>query len=192
MKYILGFVLLLSFFSSCNHKTESEVAEQIFKKLKSKEAGISMIINGREFYPAGSIFKGQVKITDQLISVMLIDTNESRLMIDLGGENWFKAFPVVREFKTGKSESASVKIGKMKDRIKMIGEGYMLVDGTLTLRELTNEKLIFSIKGNVGKYSDFQQPDKLYPVDGWIVYKEPDMHFENITAAEIIKNEKVK
>jgi len=90
------------------------------------------------------------------------------------------------------AEVASVKIGKMKDRIKMIGEGYMLVDGTLTLRELTNEKLVFSIKGDVGKYSDFQQPDKLYPVEGWIVYKKPDMHFENITEAEIIKNEKVK
>ncbi|MCF0064036.1 hypothetical protein MUK70_27540 [Dyadobacter chenwenxiniae] len=170
---------------SCSSKESSDrVADQLFESLKENQAKIVISIGGNNFYPQESIFSGQVLISDNLMSLTLTDQFEGKTIINLGGEKWYAAKPIKKAIGSEGPIETSIKMGKIVDKEKMIGEGYMLAEGEITATTFTKDKMVFRFKGKVGKYSDFQQPDKYIPAEGLIVYKKPSVSLGNITEKE--------
>lgn len=180
---------LLVFFTffvlSCSSKESSDqAADQVFESLKENEAKIVVTIAGKEFYPKESVFSGQALISDNMLSLTLTDQFEGKTIINLGGEKWYAAKPIKKTIGANGPIETSIKMGKIIDKEQMIGEGYMMAEGEITATEFSKDKMVFRIKGKVGKYSDFQQPDKYIPAEGFIVYKKPSVSLGNITEKE--------
>lgn len=180
------FVLTAYFLGSCqNNDSTKEKAEEIFKTLKNNEARILVKIGDKEFYSQESVFTGQILMSDNVMSMTLTDQFEGKTIINLGSEKWFSKKPVHELINDETQVSTNVKMGKIVDKEKMIGEGYMMAYGEITAVEFSKDKMVFKIMGKVGKYSDFQQPDKYLPAEGIIVYKKPAISLGNITENEV-------
>ncbi|SKB99705.1 hypothetical protein [Dyadobacter psychrophilus] len=174
---------------SCSSKDSSDqAADQLFQTLKENEAKIVITIGGKEFYPNESVFSGQALISDNMMNLTLTDQFEGKTIINLGGEKWYAAKPITKAITANGPVETSIKMGKIIDKQQMIGEGYMMAEGEITATEFTKDKMVFRIKGKVGKYSDFQQPDKYIPAEGFIVYKKPAVSFGNITEKEVFSS----
>ena len=183
-------LLFLAFFvSNCRSQDSSDqAADELFQTLKDNEAKIVMSIDGKEFYLKESVFTGQVLMSDNMMNVTLTDQFEGKTIINLGGEKWFAAKPITKAITANGAVETNIKMGKIVDKINMIGEGYMMAEGEITATAFTKDKMIFRIKGKVGKYSDFQQPDKYLPAEGFIVYKKPAVSLGNITEKEVFSS----
>ncbi|MCE7066354.1 hypothetical protein [Dyadobacter sp. CY326] len=184
---------LLLFFAlfvfSCSSKDSSDqAADQLFQSLKENEAKIVVTINGKAFYPKESVFSGQALLSDQIMSLTFTDQFGGKTMINLGGEKWYAGKPIKKVIGADGPIETSIKMGKIIDKINMIGEGYMMAEGEITATSFSKDKMVFRIKGKVGKYSDFQQPDKYIPAEGIIVYKKPKLSLGNITEKEIFSS----
>lgn len=183
------FLFLAFFVFSCNSKNSSEqAADQLFQTLKDNEAKIVVTIGGKEFYPKESIFSGQALISDNMMNVTLTDQFEGKTIINLGGEKWYASQPITKAIRANGPVETSIKMGKIIDKTQMIGEGYMMAEGEITATTFTKNKMVFRIKGKVGKYSDFEQPDKYIPAEGFIVYKKPAVSLGNITEKEVFSS----
>ncbi|WAC10220.1 hypothetical protein [Dyadobacter pollutisoli] len=165
-----------------------EKSEEIFRTLKNNEARILVRIGDKEFYSPESVFTGQILMSDNMMSMTLTDQFEGKTIINLGSKKWFSKKPVHELINAENQVSTNVKMGKIVDREKMIGEGYMMAYGEITAVEFLKDKMVFKIMGKVGKYSDFQQPDKYLPAEGIIVYKKPAVSFGNVTENEVFSS----
>lgn len=182
-RWLVLFIAVLIF--SCSSKESSDPkVDALFESLKENQAKIVITIDGKEFYPQESIFSGQVLISDNIMNLTLTDQFEGKTIINLGGEKWYAAKPIKKAIGSEGPIETSIKMGKIIDKEKMIGEGYMMAEGEITATTFTKDKMVFRIKGKVGKYSDFQQPDKYIPAEGFIVYKKPSVSLGNITEKE--------
>jgi hypothetical protein len=183
-------VILISFYSfTCEQKSNrNEQADKAFLSLKENQARIIISIDGKPFYADKSIFTGQVLLSDQMMSMTLTDQFEGRTIITIGGETWYLQKPVSKKIILDNPFNASVKMGKIIDKEKMIGEGYMMAEGEISAQEFSREKMVFAIKGKVGKYSDFQQPEKYVPVEGFIVYKKPAINMQGVLEKEVFSS----
>jgi hypothetical protein len=171
--------------SACQKQdSDDRIAESYFKSLKDNQARIIVTIGGKEFYESTSIFNGQILLTEGVLSMTLTSQFDGKTIINLVGEKWYAKTPVTEEISADQS-GTSLKIGKIVDRDKMIGEGYMMTKGEITATTFSKDKMIFRIQGQVGKYSDFQQPDRYLPFEGLIVYKKPAISFGDITEKEV-------
>jgi hypothetical protein len=177
---LMGFINL-----GCGQNNSSEeTINEIFNELKENQTKVIMRIEGKEFYPAESIFTGQMTLTEQMLSLVLVDQFEGRTMLNLGGEKWFHQ-PVIKDISTGNTFNAGLRLGKLIDKQNMIGEGYMMTDGTIEAISFARDRIVFKITGKVGKYSDFQQPEKYLAANGLIVCKMPTITWEGITENEV-------
>ena len=182
-------LLLVLFVLSCHSKESSDqAADALFQTLKENEAKIVMSIDGKEFYPKESVFLGQALMSDNMMNITLTDQFEGKTIINLGGEKWFASKPITKAITANGPVETSIKMGKIIDKTQMIGEGYMMAEGEITATEFTKDKIVFRIKGKVGKYSDFQQPDKYIPAEGFIVYRKPAVSLGNITEKEVFSS----
>ncbi|MCF2501633.1 hypothetical protein [Dyadobacter chenhuakuii] len=182
-------LFLALFVFNCNSKDSSDqAADVLFQTLKENEAKIVVTIGGKEFYPKESTFSGQALISDNMMNLTLTDQFEGKTIINLGGEKWYAAQPITKAITANGSVETSIKMGKIINKAQMIGEGYMMAEGEITATTFTKDKMVFRIKGKVGKYSDFQQPDKYIPAEGFIVYKKPAVSLGNITEKEVFSS----
>lgn len=179
-------ILALMVMTSACRKQDSDdrIADSYFQSLKDNQARFVVTIGGKEFYEPTSIFNGQVLLTKGVLSMTLTNQFDGKTIINLVGGKWYAKSPVTEEVSADQS-GTSLKIGKIVDRDKMIGEGYMMTKGEITATTFSKDKMIFKIRGQVGKYSDFQQPDHYLPFEGLIVYKKPAISFGDITEKEV-------
>ncbi|MEO6286179.1 MAG: hypothetical protein ABIN80_24475 [Dyadobacter sp.] len=186
-------LILIGFlnFGCSQNNASNERVEQIFKALKENEAKVIISFNGKEFYPAESVFKGQVTLSHQMLSLALTNQFEGKTMLSLGGEKWYAQNPIVKKVDLKDAFNASLKIGKLIDPKNMIGEGYMMTDGQIEAITFAKDQMVFKITGRVGKYSDFEQPDKYISAEGFIVYKMPAINWSNITEDEVFSSTKL-
>ena len=184
MKYFKIFCLFLAapFFTSC---ASSDGNDEIYQQLGDNQAKVVYKIDGKEFYPQESIFRGDVNASDKLLSITLIDQFDGRSIVSFGGDDWYLSIPSKKEVFSDDQVNAGVKMGKLIDKQKMIGEAFIMTDGAVTLEEFSKDKMILSIKGKVGKYSDFEQPTEFKKFDATIVYKKPVFNLLNITEEEL-------
>ena len=181
-KIIFCLFLTAPIFISCTSSGESDA---IYKQLGENQAKVIYKIDGKEFYPQESIFKGEVNASDKLLSITLIDQFDGRSIVSFGGDDWYLSIPSKKEVFSDDQVNAGVKMGKLVDKQKMIGEAFIMTDGAVTLEEFSKNKMILKIKGKVGKYSDFEQPTEFKTFDATIIYKKPVFNLLNITEEEL-------
>lgn len=186
LKIAVGLIFSL-FFSSCNPGTSEDV---VYNQLADKQAKAIYKVNNKEFYPSEGIFSAEINASDQLLSLTLVDQFDDRTIISFGGENWYVSMPVKKEVFADNQVNAGVKMGKLIDRQKMVGIGYVMSEGTVTLQEFSKDKVIVKIKGKVGKYSDFQEATEFFPMEGTVVCKKPTFQLMNITEEELFSAQK--
>lgn len=179
-------LFLLVVWAGCDTgRKSSEEAERYLDKLNDNQAIIVAKVDGKPFYPAESMFSGQVIVSADVMNVTLSDQFDGRTIINLTGEKWYTRRPVADRITRYDQSATSLKMGKIVDREKLVGEGYMMTKGYITATTFEKDKIIFEIKGEVAKYSDFEKPDQYLPFEGLIVYKKPAIRFGDISEQAI-------
>ena len=185
-KYLTYLVLCFTFCLSCNQNGANDIdVERIYNSLHENEARILFQINGKEFYTSESIFEGEIAISRNSFSMKLRDQFDSQTMINFEEQTWYSNKPIKRQVFGNDQVGVGLKTGKIVDRDRMIGEGYVMSQGYISIPEFHEDKMIFTISGKVGKYSDFQEPEKYVPIEGWIIYKKPLIKFDGITEKDV-------
>ena len=177
------FLTSLFLFTSCD--STSAKRKKVFDHLKDNTAQIIYTLDGKEFYQQESVFSGEINVSDQLLSMTLVNQYEGKTIISFGGNNWYQQFPVTRELYQNNEINVGVRMGRLIDKEKRTGEAFIMSEGKMTIEEFTRDKIIISINGKAGKYSDFKQPDSLKVLKGTIIYKRPVFHVYNITENEL-------
>lgn len=177
--------LLVAIGAGCGLGSAADEAEKYLGPLHDNQAKILLTIGGKRFYPGESVFTCQMLASSNVLSLTLTDQFDGRTMISIAQNEWYTKQPTEAAVEAGGHSPTSLKIGKLTDRQKMIGEGYMMTNGIISVVTLEREKVIFEIKGEVGPYSDFQAPDKLLPLEGIVVCKRPAVSFGDVSEKEV-------
>ena len=183
---LAGYVFLLIIMVGCINRDESaELAEKYWKGLHDNQARIIATIGGKPFYSDESVFSGQVILSENVLNLTLTDQFDGRTIINLAADKWYSRRPVSQTIESYEQSATSLKMGKIIDRAKLIGEGFMLTKGDIVAVTFEKDKMIFRIKGEAAKYSDFAKPDQYLPFEGLIVYKKPAISLGDISEEAI-------
>jgi hypothetical protein len=185
LSFIICCVFLLS---SCDSASSEQ--EKIYESLKENQAHITYKIEGKDFYPDESVFSGEVSITGTLMSMTLVDQFEGMTIISFGGEKWYGHIPVAKKLFDKEQVNGGIRMGKLVDKKRLIGLAYMMSEGEILLESFSKEKIVIKIKGKVGKYSDFRQPESYQAVEGTVIYKRPLFRLGGITEKELFSASK--
>ncbi|QRR02030.1 hypothetical protein [Dyadobacter sandarakinus] len=179
-------LLFITIIHSCRQKdTLEQKADDWYASLHDNQARIEVKIGDTEFYGQKSLFTGQVTLFEDLFSTTLTDQFQGRMIISMGGKDWYRNKPIIRKVVAENEINASVKMGKIIDQKQMVGEGYMMADGQIEALTFTEDKIVLKITGKAGKYSDFAAPDHYLPVEGLIVYKKPSINTGGLSKEKV-------
>ncbi|GAB3576201.1 hypothetical protein GCM10027578_41640 [Spirosoma luteolum] len=159
--------------------------QSIYSTLKPGEARLLVQIDGKDFYPAESAFKGEVFVFDTHLQLNVTDQYESNVIISFNGDKWYAQRPVKRPVVIDNQVAASAMIGRLIDPVNRRGEGYLMTDGTITVESLSADKLVMRLDGRVGKYEYQKMPEKWNQIKGLLVYRSPKLTLQNVTAKEV-------
>jgi hypothetical protein len=176
------FVLIaLSFLSACStDKHEQEV----YELLNNNQSKFIFKVDGKDFYQAESIFGGHLEIVEKSFTISFFDQYDSNVMIHFGGEKWYAERPIKVPIQLINSYTSPLMFGKIKNKEKRLGEGYLMSEGYITFKTLTKEKIIIQVDGKAKKYPQVSKEDKDYDVQALIVCKNPKIDFLEINEKE--------
>ena len=169
-------------FAAC---TAENTTESIYKTLKEGQAKVIIRINGEPFYADSSVFTGSVDVNDQFFKMNLFDQFESNVVVGFGSPNWYAKHPIERKMIPGSQMEANVMIGKMVDRINRYGTGYLMAEGVVLVRSLSDEKIIMHFQGKVGKYSTMNDPQTWRIAEGDIIYRKPKIVITDVKKTDV-------
>jgi hypothetical protein len=181
-RYFWLFGLLTLCLLAC--RTESD-ADKLYASLKPGQARVSIQLDGQDFYPSQSIFGGQVDVFNSFLRLNLSDQFESNIIASFSGDDWYKQKPVKRQVFIDNQVSASVMIGRLTDKVKRRGEGYLMTDGLITVETMSDAKLVMRLTGKVGKYEYQRMPEKWNELKGLIVIRNPTYRFRDVTKKDV-------
>ena len=175
-------VFVCTVFAAC---TTENTTESIYKTLKEGQAKVVIRINGEPFYADSSVFTGNVDISDQFFKMNLFDQFESNVIVGFSEPNWYAKHPIERKMVPGSQMQANVMIGKMVDRANRYGTGFLMTEGVVSARSLSEEKIIIHFQGKVGKYSTMNDPQTWSIVEGDIIYKKPKITITDVKKTDV-------
>lgn len=159
--------------------------EKVYESLKEGESKILVSIDNEDFYRKESIFKGEVTVTNNFLHLNFFDQFESNVILVLGGDNWFMYKPVKKIVTVENSMNASVMIGKIIDKAQHKGRGYLMTDGTIEVKTLTQDKIIIELNGKVGRYMGERDPSKWNSLKSVIICKKPQIKLQGVTPEKV-------
>ncbi len=182
---ILMVLLVSGILSACtssdvNSEEDLQVYQNIYQSLKTNQSRFDIKLDGKEFYQPESIFSGHLEIIHNSFTINFSDQFDSNMMIHFGGYEWYKDRPVKVKIKLDNGYSSNVMIGRIKNRAEKLGEGYLMSEGTITIKTLTKEKIVMVIDGKAKKYPKVDAIDPSYEVKGIVVCKNPNIDFLSI------------
>lgn len=176
------FSLLICFVSAC--RTEP-TADELYAALKPGQARVSIQLGGTDFYAPQSLFSGQIDMFGSFLRMNLSDQLESNLIVSFSGDDWYKRKPIKRQVFIDNQVVASVMIGRLTDKVKRRGEGYLMTEGQITVESISDQKLVMRLIGKAGKYEFQRTPEKWVTLKGLIVIKNPNFRFRDITKKDV-------
>ncbi len=181
VKYLSAF-LVLGVFNACSssNKEDDQMYQTIYQSLKDNQSKFVFKLDGSDFYNAESVFNGHLEIVHNSFTINFSDQFDSNVMIHFGGYEWYKEHPVVVPIKLDNSYSSNVMIGRIRDKEKQLGDGYLMSEGTITIKTLTKEKIVIEIVGKAKKYPKVDATDPSFGVKGTVVCKNPNIDFLSI------------
>lgn len=158
---------------------------KVFQTLNDKQAKAIIKIDGKDFYPNESVFKGNIQVYDNSFRLNLNDQFDSNVIFTIAGDKWYETKRTKRKITIENQTSGSLMVGKMKDRVKHTGEGFLMTQGELEIEAFTDEKFIVKFKGKISKYEFLQDSSKWNDFEGVIVMKKPEVILQNITKDKV-------
>ncbi len=173
MRFLSLFALLIPlFFSACTSQPD---ADTIYASLKNGEAKFIVTMNSAAFYPDDSRFKGEVTLAPNAIRMNLFDQFESNVILTLNSEDLFTKKPVKRSIQADNQVAGSVMIGRVRDRIKRTGDGFLMSAGEVTVESLSDQKIVVRLVGKVGNFNTLRDAQTWQRLEGLLVYKRPQL-----------------
>lgn len=172
MRFILILLLFSPFFTAC---TSPPDAETIYASLKNGEAKFIVTMNGAAFYPDDSRFKGEVTLAPNAIRMNLFDQFEGNVILTLNSENLFVKKPVKRSIQADNQVAGSVMIGRVRDRLKRTGDGFLMSAGEVTIESLSDQKIVVRLVGKVGNFNTLSDAQTWQRLEGLLIYKRPQL-----------------
>jgi len=177
---LIAFVVLILHASCSNSTRRAPDDEQVLSALKDNQAKVFMEIGGKPFYPDESLFAGNLHLEKDRLSLNVSDQYEGQIILGIYRPSWYRQFPVRYEISEATRTNSRVMIGKIVDKQKRLGEGYLMASGLIEITELTPQKLIMTINGKCGKYDGFELGKDLLDIHGSIIFRKPNVLFLNI------------
>ncbi|MEZ0608283.1 hypothetical protein ACAW74_07200 [Fibrella sp. WM1] len=166
-----GLPLLISLcLLSCATKPD---AQTVYQNLKEGEAHFEINMDGDAFYPADSRFKGEVTVTANTLRLNLFDQYESNTIITLDSQDLFAQRPVKRTITIDNQVAGSIMIGRVRDKAKRTGDGFLMTEGELTIESLSDDKIVIHLTGKTGNFNTMQNRQTWKRLNGLLVYRKP-------------------
>lgn len=181
---LLTILLAFALFSSCQTKPEIGI-DEIYNGLKPNQVKAVIQIDRDDFYPSESVFTGKVDVFDTFFRANLTDQFESNIIVSFSGDDWYKQKPIKRKIFVDNQVVGSVMIGRLTDKIKRRGEGYLMTEGDISVETISDDKLVLRLTGRVGRYEFQRTPEKWNTLRGLIVFKRPQLRLQNLTKKEV-------
>lgn len=178
---LLLFSLCITLFS-CESKINTD---EILQSLKDKQTKAIIKIDGKNFYPSQSIFQGSIEARDNSFRLNITDQFDSNIILEFTADNWYKIKPIKRQIFLDNQIAASVMIGKLRDKVKRIGDGYLMTEGEISIESFSKEKCAIRLKGKIGKYEFMREPVKWNRLEGIIIFKKPAIVLQNVNEGEV-------
>lgn len=184
LKTSLNYFFVLIAFALVNSCSTDKHEQEIYESLKVNESKFIFKLDGKDFYPTESIFSGHLEILEKSFTISYFDQKESNVMIHFGGDKWYVDRPIKIPVKLLNSYTSTLMFGRIKDKEKRLGEGYLMSEGFITFKTLTKDKIILHVDGKAKKYPQVNPEDKDYDVQAIIVCKKPKIDFLEINEKE--------
>lgn len=184
LKVSFNYIVLLIAFAFINSCTTDKHEQEIYDALKNNESKFIFKLEGKDFYPAQSNFSGHLEILEKSFTISYFDQFDSNVMIHFGGDKWYVDRPIRVPIKLINNYTSTLMFGRIKDKEKRLGEGYLMSEGFITFKTLTKDKIIIQMDGKAKKYPQVNPEDKDYKVQALIVCKKPKIDFLEINEKE--------
>lgn len=178
--YIIAFVCSVFYSCSSPQKTDKTNIDKIYNSLKDGQTKAIIKIDGKEFYSKESIFTSDIIADNTFFRANLFDQFESNLIINFGTERWHATKPYTLKLQETQAIEGSLMIGKIADKEKRTGEGYLMTEGEMRLEAFSKEKCVVIVNGKVGKFDGQSTPEKWLTVEAIIVSKKPKTTLVNL------------
>lgn len=184
-----AFFIAVAFFNGCSSDSaidaqEAKQYQEIYQSLKDKQSKVIVKLDGKDFYNAESIFTGHLEMFPGSFTMSYFDQFQSNVMLHFGGKEWYKARPIKTLIKLDNGYSSNVMIGKIIDKEKQVGAGYLMNEGTMTFKVFTKEKFIIVIEGKAKKYPRVEENAPSFEVKATIICKNPSLDVMGIDGKE--------
>lgn len=179
LNFSLKYLIMLSIIgisnscSSSNKEEEDKQYQTIYQSLKDNQTKFVVKLNGNDFYNPESIFTGHLEMLEGSFTMSYFDQFESNVMIHFGGQKWYEGRPITAPIKLDNGYSSNVMVGKIIDKSKKLGAGYLMSEGKLTFKVFTKEKFVIVIEGKAKKYPKVETTDPSFDIKATIVSKNP-------------------
>lgn len=166
--YFLFLSLLL--FWGCQ-KSSVDI-ESEYQKIKDNQTKFILNIDNKPFYETDAIFTGHLEAKNNYFVMNFVNQHGGNYILSLSDDMWFNKKGI-----TGKLYGAAISnlmLGKVIDREKNIGAGYLMSEGIIEPITVSKSKLIFKINGKLKKYPNVSETDPSFAVNGYIISKNPE------------------
>lgn len=177
--YIVAF-LFLTFSCSSPQKNDKTTIDKIYNSLKEGQTKAIVKIDGKEFYQKESIFSCDIIADNGFLRANLFDQFESNIVLNFGTERWHATKPYVLRLQKDQQIEGGIMIGRIADKEKRTGEGYLMTEGEITLESFSKDKCVVIVNGKVGKFEAQLTPEKWQTVEAIIVSKKPKTTLVNL------------
>lgn len=169
MKRLFFLFLSLAFvYSSCEKESDSS---EIWANLKDNQTAVKLEIDGTEFYKTDEVFNGHLEIKESYFVMNYFSNYESNFILNFSDKNWLKTKEVHGQIMG--AAASNFMFGKVIDKEKNMGAGYLLYDGKILVKEISKSKLVFLIEGKAKKYPKVNETDEDFALKALIVSKNP-------------------
>ncbi len=175
MKFFNIIVLSILVLLSCKKNADFDTD---FSNLKDNQIKFRLSLDNQDFYEPDAIFTGHLDARDNFLGLNCFNQYGGNFMLTLDGNFWYK-----KEFVEGKGgySFSSLMFGKVTDKAKQKGAGYLLSTGRIEPIVMTKSKIILKVYGKAKKYPNVLETDPSFDFDGVIVAKNPKFDNYSIT-----------
>lgn len=178
--YILVFIFSIFYSCSSSQKTDKTTIDKIYNSLKEGQTKAIVKIDGKEFYQKESIFSCDIIADNGFLRANLFDQFESNIVLNFGTERWHATKPYVLRLQKDQQIEGGIMIGRIANKERRTGEGYLMTEGEITLESFSKDKCVVIVSGKVGKFEAQLTPEKWQTVEAIIVSKKPKTTLVNL------------
>lgn len=160
--------MLLTTLWGCKKNVDTEA---IYAQLQDNQTKFILTLDGETFYNQDAIFTGMTRTSENFFQMNYFDQYGSNYMLMFDGKAWYNE-KKIKGF-GGSSESSTLMVGKLIDKEKNKGAGYLMNSGFIEPLSISPSKLVFKVSGKMKKYPKVKEEDPSYDFEGYIVSKNP-------------------